>query len=134
MAYDEMLDERISAETRPWRLARRKMFGGTCYLLRGNMMCGVLEDRLIVRVGAAEAGRLRGAPFVKPFDVTGRPMKGWLMVEAAGVRGAKLGPWLERARAFAETLEGKPKARGGKGRRSPASGTNPKPRIRMGRE
>ncbi len=104
MAYDEDLDRRITEAVEDWPAVRKKMFGGTCHLLNGNMVCGVLEDRLILRLGERAAGEALAQDSVQPFDITGRPMKGWVMVEKIETEGAELHQWLKRARAFVETL------------------------------
>jgi hypothetical protein len=53
------------------------MFGGLCWLLHGNMCVGVLNDELIVRVGEKTALELLDSyDFLRPFDITGRFMKG----------------------------------------------------------
>lgn len=80
------------------------MFGGTCHILKGNMMCGVYKDFLILRLGEEQALKALNSKHVKPFDITGRPMKGWVMVEEPGFEGSKLVKWLELARDFTESL------------------------------
>jgi hypothetical protein len=108
MPFDTRLDARMSKIISDWPDAdRRKMFGGVCYLLKGNMACGVWRDFLILRLGEEAAAAALGDPEVKPFDITGRPMKGWIMVGSPGCEGRRLGAWLRKARAFAETLPGK---------------------------
>ncbi len=104
MAYSEALDQRISDYMAPWAGQRRKMFGGTCHLLNGNMMCGVYKDSLILRLGEAAAAEGLNQLHVSEFDITGRPMKGWVMVAPASYAGAALEEWLDKARAFVETL------------------------------
>ncbi|MBI5572374.1 MAG: TfoX/Sxy family protein [Desulfomonile tiedjei] len=105
MAYSESLDERIFQTVSTWEnVGRKKMFGGVCYLLNGNMLCGVYKDYLILRLGEKEAAEAKKASFVRDFDITGRPMKGWVMVEEKGFAGAKLDKWLKKARLFVETL------------------------------
>lgn len=104
MAYDENLDARITASLADWGTMRRKMFGGTCYLLNGNMLCGVLRDSLILRLGDEQAATALTRAHVKPFDVSGRPMKGWVMVEGDVLTKADLLKWLNRARDFVNTL------------------------------
>jgi hypothetical protein len=109
MGYDKRLAERVRAllESKPG-FSEKAMFGGVCFLLRGNMACGVLNDDLIVRVGLekyAEALKLR---YTKEFDITGRPMKGWVMVSAEGHKKKHdLVAWVERGAAFALTLPAK---------------------------
>ena len=60
---------------------------------------------MILRLGEDKAGEALELPFVKPFDITGKPMKGWVMVQEQGFTGEKdLKVWLEKAKAFAKTL------------------------------
>jgi len=107
MAYNEKLDMRIGEIVLDWGTVRKKMFGGTCYLLNGKMMCGVYKDFLIVRLGEKEAVEALSQPFVRPFDITGRPMKGWVMLEEAGFKGKALDAWLKKARTFSASLQAK---------------------------
>ena len=106
MPYDEDLELRILAVVDDWPgTAAKKMFGGVCHLTHGNMFCGVWRDYLILRLGEAGAQGALERPGTKACDVTGRPMKGWVMVEKGQLSGdAELGTWLEQARAFASTL------------------------------
>jgi hypothetical protein len=105
MSYSEDLDERISQIVSTWEsIGRKKMFGGVCYLQNGNMFCGVHKDRLILRLGERAAAEALKGPFVRDFDITGRPMKGWVMVEEKAFSGSKLEEWLKKARFFVETL------------------------------
>ena len=104
MAYNIDLDMRIEDATSGWGTVKKKMFGGTCHILNGNMMCGVHKDYLILRLGEEESSRALSQPHVKPFDMTGKPMKGWVTVEAEGYDGEALGGWLAKAKAFALTL------------------------------
>ena len=104
MPYDQELDDRLNAAMVGWGTTRKKMFGGTCHLLNGNMMCGVYKDFLILRLGTGAVGKALARPHVKPFDITGRPMKGWVMVGKAGVNDADLRQWLAEARRFVATL------------------------------
>jgi hypothetical protein len=104
MAYDEKLDTRISETVAAWGATKKKMFGGTCHLLNGNMLCGVNDDRLIVRLGHEAGEAALQEPYAGPMDITGRPMKGWVMVKPKGYAGDALTHWLERARSFVSTL------------------------------
>jgi TfoX/Sxy family transcriptional regulator of competence genes len=107
MAYSEELDARLAAAVSRWPVDRKAMFGGAGYLFGGNMLCGVWKDQLIVRVGPAAGPAALAEPHARPFDVTGRPMAGWIMVEPAGYAGAALDRWVERAYAFVSTLPAK---------------------------
>lgn len=104
MAYDEILDARITKVVADWGATTKKMFGGTCHLLHGNMLCGVNSDNLIVRLGHEAGEAALREPHVKQMDVTGRPMMGWVIVAPAGYKGKALNHWLERARTFVSTL------------------------------
>jgi hypothetical protein len=106
MAYDEGLAIRVREVLgeRPG-LAEKQMFGGLAFLLGGNMACGVRGDDLIVRVAADTAETARGEPGVRPFDLTGRPMKGWLLVDANGyAQDEDLRRWVDRGLAYATSL------------------------------
>ena len=106
MAYNEELEERVGKvmDGLPG-LAEKTMFGGVGYLLRGNMVCGVLNDDLIVRVGWESYLDLLNKPGTRKFDTTGREMTGWIMVSPDGTNGeTSLLPWVRRGLAFAGTL------------------------------
>jgi TfoX/Sxy family transcriptional regulator of competence genes len=104
MAYDPELDARVEEIATVWGASRRKMFGGTCYLLAGNMMAGVLGDSLIVRLDKADGAQALARPGVRPFDISRNPLSGWVMVEADNLDDAALEGWLEQARDFVVTL------------------------------
>jgi TfoX/Sxy family transcriptional regulator of competence genes len=106
MAYNETIEGRIRKIVSRWdHTEAKKMFGGICHLLWGNMLGGVYKDFLILRLGVENANEALASPFVKPFDITGRAMKGWVMVEGAGFdTDTKLETWLNQAKEFVETL------------------------------
>jgi TfoX/Sxy family transcriptional regulator of competence genes len=105
MAYNMKLAERIRSHLDGMPFVEKKMFGGVGFLLNGNLACGVNKDNLIVRVNPEDQDKLLKKPHAKPFDLTGKPMKGWLLVEADGVRTDKqLSAWVKEGVAFASTL------------------------------
>ena len=105
MAYNLELAKRVTAELKGLPFVEKKMFGGVGYLLHGNMACGVHGEGLIVRVGPEKHTDLLKRPHVKPFDLTGKPMKGWLVVEAQGCKTtAQLSAWIKEGLDFALTL------------------------------
>ena len=105
MAYDARLAERIRKQLEALPFVEKKMFGGVGFLLGGNMSVGVYQDDLVVRVDPAKSSRLLGKPHARPFDITGRPMKGWLLVAPAGVRtDSQLRAWVKEGVEFASTL------------------------------
>lgn len=105
MAYDLGLAKRIRTELVGLPFVEKKMFGGVGFLLNGNMACGVNKDSLIVRVGPLKQSELLGKPHANPFDMTGKPMKGWLMVEPDGYETPEqLAAWVKEGVEFALTL------------------------------
>lgn len=105
MAYDEGLAERLRVRLDDVHgVAERRMFGGLAFLTYGNLTVGVFGDDMIVRVGpdAQEAALQR--PGVGRFDITGRPMRGWVLVAGEVLDDEDLDGWLSQARSFVETL------------------------------
>ena len=106
MPYDEHLAHRVrSALGARENLTERKMFGGIAFMLNGNVATGVLGDELLVRLDPEEYDRALDEPGVRVFDMTGRPMTGWLLVgpEATATEDG-LRAWVERGAAFASSL------------------------------
>ena len=84
------------------------MFGGIGFLVRGNMACGVHGDDMIVRVGAENYAAALKQPFTHPFDMTGKPMAGWITVGPQGYeKDADLQAWIRQGLDFTGTLPAK---------------------------
>ena len=109
MAFDETLAARIRQNlARHKNVENKKMFGGIGFLLNGNMRVGVWKDSLIARVGSDEYEHAVLEPHVKEFDITGKPMKGWVLVEPQGVvEDDQLNEWIQRALKFVGKLPAK---------------------------
>jgi hypothetical protein len=109
MAFDETLAGRIrDALARQRGVEEKKMFGGVGFLLNGNMLVGVWKDSLIVRLGEDDHEDALSEPHVRQFDITGRPMKGWILVEPEGVEeDGEVKAWIKRATKFVKTLPAK---------------------------
>lgn len=106
MAYDKRLAERVQdvLAGQPG-LTPRAMFGGICFLINGNMACGIHKDSLIVRVGPGKYPEAISRPHAQVFDLTGRPMKGWVVVSPDGLGDPNdLRSWVDEGVAFAKTL------------------------------
>ena len=109
MAYDEGLAERIReiTETHPGT-SEKKMFGGLCFLVGGNMACGVVGDELMVRVGPAAFGEALARPHARVMDFTGRPSKTMVYVGVEGIaEDEDLASWVEQGLEFAGSLPAK---------------------------
>ena len=105
MAYNLKLAERIRSELEGIPFVERKMFGGAGFLLNVNMACGVNKNDLIVRVDPEKQSAFLKKPHVRPFDMTGRPMTGWLVIEADEFKTDKqLSTWVKQGVEFALTL------------------------------
>ena len=106
MAYDEGLAQRMREILAGVPdLDEKKMFGGIGYMVRGNMACGVHGEAVIVRVGADRYEEALSDPHTSPFDLTGRPMKGWVWVSSDGVQSDdELEAWMQRGVDFALSL------------------------------
>jgi len=106
MAYSESLALRIRQVLGLRRgIVEKKLFGGIGFLLNGNMCVGIWKNSLIVRLDPNDSEAALKEPNVVPFDITGRPMKGWLMVEPDGIETDKqLADWIRLSEEFVSTL------------------------------
>ena len=81
MAYNIDLEDRIDRLTdRLGEIAKKKMFGGVGYLINGNMCFGIHKESLVLRTSPEKAEELMRSEYFTPFDITGKPMKGWVLV------------------------------------------------------
>ena len=106
MAFDEHLAERVRRTVgKRQDLSEKRMFGGLAFLLHGNMSCGIHGNELIVRIDPEATDAALGEPGTRLFDITGRPMKGWLLVSASALGDeAALDKWIRRGLDYAATL------------------------------
>jgi hypothetical protein len=109
MAFDESLAARIRRHlARRNNVQEKKMLGGSGFLLHGNMLVGVWTDSLIVRLGPDEGEEALREPHVREFNITGRSMKGWVLVAPEGVEADDgLSGWVQRAVKFVGKLPAK---------------------------
>ena len=81
MAFDDALAARIrDCLAHKKNIEEKKMFGGIGFLLNGNILVGVWKNSLIVRLEPEAGKEAMLEPHVKAFDITGKPMKGWILV------------------------------------------------------
>lgn len=108
MAYDEVLADRLRE-----RLCNRvgviekAMFGGLAFLTNGNMTVGVHQDDLIARIDPETTDAALAQPGVRMFDITGRPMRGWVLVAGEYLDDDYLDRWIAAAGEFVATLKPK---------------------------
>src|SRR5262245_41028037 len=109
MPFDESLAARIrQGLARKKGVTEKKMFGGIGFLLNGNLCVGVWKESLIVRIDPDDYESALREPHVRPFDITGRPMQGWVLVGPEALRdNAALKEWLQRAVSFVGKLPAK---------------------------
>ena len=106
MTEDEILIERIRPILRRRKgFSEKRMFGGVCFMINGNMCAGTWKGELIVRLGKENHEATLAEPHTKPADMAGRVMKGWALVEPAGIEiDEGLKTWVRRAAKFAGSL------------------------------
>ena len=111
MTYDEALADRIREliAGEP-DVTEQRMFGGLAFLVGGNMAVAASgQGGVLVRVDPDDTGSLLTKAHSHPFEMRGRPMRGWLRVDAEGVRTKRqLEPWVKRGVAYARSLPSKP--------------------------
>lgn len=106
MAYNEELALRVrQALGQQDGVTERKMFGGLCFMAHGNMLGGVMDDEIIVRVGADRYEDALKQPYAREMDFTGRPMRGFVVVALEGIASDEdLNEWVQRGVRFATSL------------------------------
>lgn len=107
MAYGKDVEQQIDAiYASKEEITSRRMFGGVCYLHRGNMAFGIYKENIIVRLGSEEEakGYIDGGQALA-FDITGRAMKGWGMVPKSRLkRRSDYKRWLDKGLKIAMSL------------------------------
>lgn len=106
MAYDQGLAERVREQLADVSfVAEKKMFGGLVFMVNGNMLCGVMREKLMLRVGPQAHEAALARPHAEPMDFTRRTMKGFLYVTPEGLEADEdLAAWLDRGLDFAGRL------------------------------
>jgi TfoX/Sxy family transcriptional regulator of competence genes len=102
---DDPMVLRLRAALEGLPIREQKMFGGTCFMLAGNMLVGTSKRGLLVRVGKDAHAKAVARPHAKPMEMGGRAMEGYVFVAPEGTGSAKeLKVWIGLARTFVETL------------------------------
>jgi len=105
MAYNETIAKRLDELIKGKKgFTKKDMFGGVGYLFNGNMCVGVHKDELIIRYDPKMTEEVNKNKNVRMFDITGRPMKGWSLVNAEGLKARALNKWFDLSFSFAKSL------------------------------
>ena len=106
MAVNQKLVARMRVVLGPMPgLVEKAMFGGVGFMHNGHMAVGAYGQDLIVRLSPAQAADALAQPDVRVFDITGRPMKGWIMVSPTGYAADEtLAAWIAQGVTFAQSL------------------------------
>ena len=110
MAWDEGLVARVrGALAGRQSIGEVRMFGGMCFTLNGNMLCGVDRARLMFRVGKDQYADAVSRPGARPMDITGKPMAGFVFVDPMQCDARTLKSWLDLAESYVAALPPKRK-------------------------
>ena len=105
MTFDERLAGRVRARRQhDAGVSERKMFGGLAFLTGGHLTVGVYGDGLIARIGAPDMDAATAQPGVRPFDMTGRPMRGIAVIDSSVLDDQALDRWIGQARGYVAGL------------------------------
>ncbi|MCA9551712.1 MAG: TfoX/Sxy family protein [Myxococcales bacterium] len=110
MPYDEALAERVRVVLAGVEgVSEQKMFGGICFMVNGNMICGVTRDELMVRSGKEAYAELVAMDHARPMEMgRGRVMTSMVVVDAPGIATARdLKTWVGRGLKVAAALPSK---------------------------
>jgi TfoX/Sxy family transcriptional regulator of competence genes len=103
------LEDRIAEALGPFTTEQKRMFGGLCFMLNGNMLVGTFRGGMMARVAKADHAAMVKLPGASAMVMKDRVMEGFILVEATAVEDdADLKAWLDRALAYNATLPAKP--------------------------
>jgi uncharacterized protein YdhG (YjbR/CyaY superfamily)/TfoX/Sxy family transcriptional regulator of competence genes len=110
-AYDEKTAERIRGVLAGRaNVVEKRMFGGLCFMVNGQMCCGLTKTDFMVRVGKDAYEDALAQPHARPMDFTGRPLAGMVYVAPAGYKTtAALAKWVGLGVAFVTATAGAPR-------------------------
>lgn len=99
MAYNELLANRIREQLQEFdELEEKEMMGGLSFMLHNKMCVGVIQDELVCRIDPAKYEDALEKQGCRPMDFTGKPMKGWVMINDTGMKNAtELNDWISLA-------------------------------------
>lgn len=121
MAFDEQLAQRLRDHlSARGDVSERRMMGGLCLLVSGNMLCGIDRsrdgrDRFMFRVGKHNEAQALRKPGASIVDMGGNRLGGFIFVDAEACRGKRLAGWLDLALGYVGDMP--PKAKRSKAKR-----------------
>jgi TfoX/Sxy family transcriptional regulator of competence genes len=105
MAYDEGVAGRLRTVIGHRRAIEKKMFGGLAFMVRGNMCCGVIDNRVLLRLGNDGAGEALKLPGVLEMDFTGKTIRSMVFLGPEAFEDDDdLERWIDQAMDFVKTL------------------------------
>ena len=104
MAWDEALAARIRADLADHLIIEKRMFGGLAWMLRGNMLCGLIKQAFMFRVGPELEAEALARPGAQAMDFTGRRMRGFILVDPDAALDAGLEDWIALAERYVRAL------------------------------
>lgn len=102
MPYDENLAARVSRHFVEKKIPfeSKRMMGGLVFMVRGKMCVGVETTRMMARLDPGNEAAALARAGCKPMDFTGRPMLGFVFIDATVLRTERqLVSWLKLALA-----------------------------------
>lgn len=104
----DALADRLRAALPAERRSERRMFGGVCFMLNGNMIAGTFRKALLVRVGRDQHAQALTRPGARAMEMRGRSLAGYITVDQADLNDTALREWLRLALGYVRTLPSKP--------------------------
>ncbi len=102
------LKDRITSELSGHEIVTKRMFGGLCFMHRGNMLVGTFRDGFMARVSKADHGAAVMMPGASAMEMKGRVMEGFILVTAEAVADdMALRKWIDMALKYNATLPAK---------------------------
>ncbi len=102
MAYSQQLANRIREQLQEMEgVEEKEMMGGLCFMLKDKMCVGIIKDEMMCRIDPATYEEALEKTGCREMDFTGRPMKGWVMVDDSGMKTPdELNQWISLSVAY----------------------------------
>ncbi|MFN8279740.1 MAG: TfoX/Sxy family protein [Saprospiraceae bacterium] len=102
MAYNEKLAARIRERLQDTpNMIEKEMMGGLTFMVNDKMCIGIIKDEMMCRIAPEMQDTALAKKGCRIMDFTGRPMKGYIMVEDSGMKTSKeLDYWINLCLAF----------------------------------